>query len=365
MTEKNVKYKKEAQDDVFFAELKNDVKNYFISHKIENAGGGLVLFKTFFFIFIFLGSYGLVISNWFTPFFTLIWGIICGLSSVFIVFNISHDASHDCLFKSKKINRLLTHTFELVGANAYTWHLAHNQIHHTYPNVVGKDLDIYQSAPFIRVAPSDPYFFYHKYQHIYATFIYMAHSIYLVFMKDFQIISLIPKSEFSLPKYKHPTSAYAVLFLSKLFYILYSLVIPMMVLDIIWWKILLSYILIHIIMSVLLGAVLIPVHMLDLNEFPKPNHNKIINHSWIRHVFQTTIDYSSDSKIANFFFGGLNTHLAHHIFPNICHVHLIRVTEIIKKAASHVGIPYHQLTMYEAIKAHFRLLKKMSIPSFK
>lgn len=365
MTEEIVKFKREAEDEIYFSELRHSVRNYFATHHLMSKGGPVILLKTIFFLLLFLTSYGLMISNWFSLYITLLLGVICGLASVLIVFNISHDASHNSLFRNNKINKFLTYTFDLVGTSAYTWNLAHNHVHHTYTNVIGKDIDIYLSSPLIRNTSSDPYFFFHKYQHLYATFLYLTHSLYLIYFKDFQLLGLIPKKEFSLPKNKHLISSYILLFATKLFYVFYSLIIPMMVLNFVWWKILISYIFVHFTMSILLGVVLIPVHLTNLNIFPEPDNNKKIEHSWIRHVFMTTNDYSAGSVLANFFFGGLNTHLAHHIFPNICHIHLVEITKIIKEKAIEHKLHYHNLTMWNAIKSHYSLLKKLSYPPAK
>jgi linoleoyl-CoA desaturase len=360
-----IKYQNDAADSLFFAGLKKKVKDHFLASGKATYGNKFTIIKTIVFFILFLGSYGLLLSNWFSPTGTLLLGIVCGLSTVLIVFNISHDASHNCLFRNRRLNKLSTYSLYLVGGNAYMWDITHNKIHHTYPNVADADPDIYQAAPFIRVSPSAPFKNCHRFQHLYAPILYLTHSLYLIFLKDFQDFSLLPKKEFSLKGYRHPTSSYVLLFLSKLFYLFFSLIIPLLVLDISWWKIILGYLLIHVFMSLLLSAVLIPVHLVDGNAFPQACRDQKLEQSWVRSIFENTIDYSYRSRLANFFFGGLNTHLAHHLFPQICHVHLIEVTDIIKREALQHGIPYRDLSMWGAIKAHFRLLSKMSKPTTK
>jgi linoleoyl-CoA desaturase len=357
-----IKYQKNETDNLFFDKLKKEVRNYFRENKRKDYGNYFIALKTVFLFLLFFGSYGLTISNQFSPNLTLLSGIICGLSSVLIVFNISHDASHNCLFRSRALNKFLTYSFYLVGGNAYVWDITHNKIHHTYPNVADTDPDIYQAAPFIRVSPGDPFQSYHRYQHLYAPFLYLTHSFYLIFIKDFQDLHLFPQKAYSIKGYKHSLSNYIILCLTKLFYIFYSLVLPLIILDIAWWKIVLAYLLIQVLMSFLLSVVLIPVHMIEGNGFPSPRPDLTIQNSWTRSIFENTIDYSCKSRLANFFFGGLNTHLAHHLFPYICHVHLIAITQIIKNEAQKHGMPYRDMSMWEAIKAHFRLLKKMSLP---
>ena len=41
---------------------------------------------------------------------------------------------------------------------------------------------------------------------------------------------------------------------------------------------------------------------------------------WAVHQAQVTLDYDPNSRIRTWFFGGLNFHLEHHLFPSICHI---------------------------------------------
>jgi linoleoyl-CoA desaturase len=75
--------------------------------------------------------------------------------------------------------------------------------------------------------------------------------------------------------------------------------------------------------------------------------------------FKNTIDFARQSKLANFLFGGLTTHINHHIFPKICHVHYIALSEIIKQTAEEFNIQYHEESMWGAIVSHYKLLKRM------
>jgi linoleoyl-CoA desaturase len=147
-----------------------------------------------------------------------------------------------------------------------------------------------------------------------------------------------------------------------LFYLFYSLLLPVLLLDIAWWKVVAGYLAIHFLMGTLLTAVLVPVHLVEGNQFPEKGPEGKIHSSWVRHVFATTIDYSSRSRWANFFFGGLNTHLAHHLFPGVCHVHLREITQLIQQRAKEYGMPYQELSMAHALQAHFTLLSQLSRP---
>jgi linoleoyl-CoA desaturase len=214
----------------------------------------------------------------------------------------------------------------------------------------------------VRSSPAADYKWYHRYQLYYAPFLYLFHSLYLIYIKDFEDLHLVHTKVYSLPVKQHPLWAYGVTVFSKLFYLFYSLILPILLLDMAWWKVLAGYLAIHFVMGTLLTVVLVPVHLVQGNLFPEKGPEGRIHNSWVRHVFETTIDYSSGSRWANFFFGGLNTHLAHHLFPGVCHVHLREVTQLIRNRAREYGMPYKELTMARALQAHFTLLSQLSRP---
>lgn len=319
-----------------------------------------VALKTSALLALYLVSYLLMISNMFSGLGLLLLALVFGGINVLIVFNIAHDAAHNALFRNRRLNKALTYTFNLVGANAYLWNITHNQIHHSYPNIGEYDTDIEQQAPLIRVSPTVPLRPYHRFQHWYAPFLYMTYSLFLVFIKDFQDIGLLPKKDSKLlENRKHPGKEFVVFLISKLFYYTITIVIPLLVLDISWQQFLLGFFLVHVFMSLLLSVVLIPVHMVDEATFDTVDDQRTIHENWHVHVFKNTVDYARKKRWANLFFGGLNTHLVHHLFPGICHVHYIGLSDILKDTAGEYGLEYRDITMWQAIESHFRLLKRM------
>jgi linoleoyl-CoA desaturase len=109
----------------------------------------------------------------------------------------------------------------------------------------------------------------------------------------------------------------------------------------------------------LLSVVLVPVHMVDEAPFDIVTEEGTIEEGWFIHVFKNTIDYSRNSRLANLLFGGLNTHLVHHLFPSVCHAHYIALSDILEEAAREYDIPYRAVTMPRAVASHFRLLARM------
>ena len=59
---------------------------------------------------------------------------------------VGHDAIHDLTQRIKKTNKLVSNSFNLIGASAKVWEIQHNVLHHTYPNIDHADDDI--NTPF-------------------------------------------------------------------------------------------------------------------------------------------------------------------------------------------------------------------------
>ena len=68
------------------------------------------------------------------------------------------------------------------------------------------------------------------------------------------------------------------------------------------------------------------------------------------------------NKLINWFTGGLNHQVEHHIFPNISHIHYGKIAEIVKKTAKEFNLPYNEYkTTRKAIIAHFNYLRLMGM----
>jgi linoleoyl-CoA desaturase len=342
-----------------YLEMKERLEQYLSITKQSKKGGSKVFFKTLFFFLLYGCTYAGIVSGLFNGTGTFICAVAFGISNVLLIFNIGHDASHNALFRSKRINHLLSYTFNLVGANYYTWNIMHNELHHGYINVTDYDADLQQQAPFIRIAASQERSWYHKYQVYYAPFLYTLYSLFIVFQKDFQDMGLFErKNSYLLIGRKHKPAVWIELVAWKLIYCTITIVIPYVVLPVTLMQFIAGYIAVHMIMSLFLAMVLIPVHLVDEAEFPLEK-NGYINNSWVLHVMQTTLDFSTNSRFACWILGGLNTHVAHHLFPTVASVHCYELTKIIRSVATEHEAVYQNVSMSDAMQSHLRLLRRM------
>ena len=157
----------------------------------------------------------------------------------------------------------------------------------------------------------------------------------------------------------HPGKEYQILIVSKIIYLFYALIIPLMVIDLAWWKILFGFMLVHLIMGLFLAMILIPVHVLDDSDFPEPDSNGVIDNSWVIHQIESTSNFGANSWLLTQLAGGLNTHIVHHVFPNICHIHYFELTKIIRDTSKEYGIKFRDKSVVQAMVSHFRFLKNM------
>jgi len=352
---KNFKFT-QSMNTPFYQELKQKVDAYFKSRSSNRKANTHMYAKMIFIFTLFLTSYCLLLSNMLNQTQLLLMLVIFGLSNILVAFNIAHDASHGALFRKNKLNKLFSYTFNLIGVNQYIWDIKHNQSHHAFTNIEGLDIDIEQTK-IARINESSPRKWFHRYQHIYLPFIYPLASLFMIFIKDFQLFAA--KRYGNKVILTHPRKERVILFLSKFLYITYTLIIPMMVINLVWWKILLGFIIMHLIMGVFLSIILFPAHVLDDSPFPQPDDSLEIHNSWAVHQVETTTNFAANSRLITWLSGGLNTHIAHHLYPNICHIYYYDLTKIIREVAQKHDISFRDKTLFGAMKSHLVYFKRL------
>jgi linoleoyl-CoA desaturase len=111
--------------------------------------------------------------------------ILIGLGMAGIGMNVMHDANHGSVSEKGWINKLMGASMYLLAGNVFTWKVQHNVLHHNYTNVHGVDEDI-ETDGLIKLHPESKTKRIHKYQHIYAPFLYGLLTINWLIAKDFK-----------------------------------------------------------------------------------------------------------------------------------------------------------------------------------
>lgn len=330
---------------------------YFATNKISKKADWRMIAKTVVILFLWVSLYFALLFAEVSMVLHLMIAIGLGLTMGLIGFNICHDALHGAYSKSPRINKLLGLLFNLIGANVYVWKLTHNKIHHTYTNIIGHDADLQVAPGLIRIHEDEPKKQIHRYQHIYAFFMYSLASISWFYRKDYMKFfdsSLRREDE------KPPRLEYINLFLYKGIYYIFFLIIPLFVIDLPWYHVLLLLLAMHLAEGSLIGNVFQLAHLVKETDMPKAENETKIQDSWAIHQMRTTANFARESQLARVLFGGLNYQIEHHLFPNICHVHYPAISSIVKKTANEFDIPYlENKSFLSALKSHADFLKKM------
>jgi linoleoyl-CoA desaturase len=280
-----------------------------------------------------------------------------GLTHAFIAFNIGHDANHGAYSSNPKVNALLSLSFDLVGVSSYMWRLLHNASHHNHVNLYGIDEAIDSNGAF-RFSPEEPWKPIHRFQHIYAPFLYSLITLQWVFVKDFRW--LFKKEIGPLKKVRHPAREYAILFGGKIFYYSYTLVIPIIFLSAPWYFIVAGFLFFHLIIGFTIAVIFQTTHLVEGTVFPQTGSNGIAPHGRLRHLLATTADYGWRNRWFNWMVGCLNVHCIHHMMPNICHVHYEKLTHILQETAEEAGLSYRDhSSLWSAFLSHWRLLREL------
>ncbi len=349
----------------FNATLKKRVRAYFKDNNISKYANANMKFKTVFMLSLYFVPYFLMITGTVSN----IWGVILcwallGFGMAGIGMTIIHDANHGAYSKNKTVNYLLGRCVNLVGAFAPTWKIQHNVLHHTYTNIQHFDEDVDPPVPIIRFTPHDKYRKIHRFQFLYAWFFYSLMTVSWITIKDWQQLFRYKKMGLTKNENEKFSSLFMELLISKVFYYTYILVLPIIFLDIPWWGIVLLLLLKQMISGFTLAIVFILAHVVPDTAFPKPDKDLKMENSWAIHQLETTSNFSPKSRIFQWFIGGLNFQVEHHLFPNICHVHYKKLSKIVKETALEFGLPYYsEPTFLSAVRSHSKMLYKLGKPT--
>lgn len=306
--------------------------------------------------------YGLIISGVVTASWSLLLMVIImsiGLAGIGLA--VMHDANHGAYSKKPWINNVIGYSLNLVGANAFNWKMQHNVLHHTYTNVHDHDEDI-SPRGVLRLTPHTDWKLIHKFQHLYAWFIYGLMTITWMVVNDFARLIRYHRNGMAKKHKANITKEWIILILSKLVYLGYILIIPLAFTDLPWWQIVAGIFIMHYIAGFMLAIIFQPAHVIDGTEFPLPDDRNSLENNWAVHQIVTTTNFGNKSRWFSWYVGGLNFQIEHHLFPNICHVHYRKISPIVKETAFEFGLPYKSAeTFFGALRGHARLLKQLGL----
>lgn len=345
-----------TQRSNFYATIRSRVDDFFHQQGLSPHANAKMWGKVVFFLTGFIGIYLLILSGLVPVWLLLPMVAVLGMFSAFVGFNVCHDAIHGALSANKKVNKLFGFIFNLVGASPYVWNITHNVVHHTYTNIPGHDEDIEIAPGLIRIAEQDQVNSIQRFQHWYAFPLYSLASLSWVFRKDY--VKFFQK-KVGAHHNSHPKLEYFNLFFFKALYYFLFIVLPLLVLSLTWWQFLIGFLVLHIAQGLTMGLVFQLAHVVEGTDFPSPNSSGQMEEAWAEHQMRTTANFSTQSNLAAFFLGGLNSQIEHHLFPKVCHIHYREISLIVKQTALEFNLPYiENETFFGALQSHFTTLKR-------
>lgn len=345
----------------FFKTLNNRVNNYFKENNISRTGNWKLYLKTATMFAIYLTPYFLILTLNLPLWVLLLFTIIMGVGMAGVGMNVMHDGNHGSYSSKKWVNKLMGSSIYILAGNKYNWEVQHNVLHHTYTNIHGMDEDL-EAGRVMRFHEHSEWRRFHKFQQYYGFLLYGLLTFNWAITTDFFQTKNYLKRKLSYGKMPSPLKQWSNVFISKAIYFSMWIVIPMLVMSIAWWQILLGFFIMHYVAGVILSVVFQLAHVIEATEMPLPDKSGTMKNTWAIHQLFTTVNFSTKNRIVNWFTGGLNHQVEHHIFPNISHVHYTKISKIVRETAQEFNLPYHEYkTMRKAIISHFKHLKHMGM----
>jgi linoleoyl-CoA desaturase len=344
----------------FSTTLNNRVNSYFTSNKISKHGNIEMIVKTLVMFFLYFAPYILIVTSTVTaPLLILLLVVIMSAGLSGIGLSVMHDANHGAYADRKWVNTILGYSLNLVGANAFNWKIQHNVLHHTFTNVHDEDEDISPRGA-LRLSPHSEWKWAHKFQHFYAWFLYGLMTIAWMVVKDFARLIKYQKNGLLKKSKSNAVKEWIVLIITKLVYVGYIFVIPLIFTSLSWWEILIGIFTMHYIAGFVLAIIFQPAHVIDGSEFPLPDNKNALENNWAIHQMLTTTNFGNKSRWFSWFVGGLNFQIEHHLFPSICHVHYRKISRIVQDTAIEFNVPYKNASSFmKALVLHAKLLRQL------
>lgn len=342
---------------VFFQVLRERVDADFREQNLTRCGGKPILGKSVVLLGLLLGCYALVLSDLLTGWPLLGVAVLLGVATAGVGMSVMHDANHGSFSSTPWINAVSGASLYLLGGNVLNWKVQHNTLHHTYTNIHDMDEDI-TGKYFLRLCPTEKRKGYHRFQHIYAFFLYGLMT-FSFFVKDFRQAIKYHRLAGKGPVRPFTGAELLVLFSSKVVYVLLVAVLPLWLTSLTFGQWLLGFVVMHFTAGLILSIVFQLAHIVEGAHQPMPDAQGSIPNAWAIHQLETTANFGCPRWLS-WYIGGLDYQVEHHLFPSISHIHYRRLSKIVRQTAEEFRIPYNRKpTFGRALQSHYQMLRSL------
>jgi linoleoyl-CoA desaturase len=344
------------KQNLFYTTLKQKVDEYFTSRNLRKTGNWKLFSKTLILVPSIITVYVLLLTVTMP---TLVSLLLCALMGVLLAsigFNVMHDACHGSYSSKKWLNNIMGHSLNAIGGNAFFWKQKHNIIHHTYTNIEGADDDIAQSK-LLRQSPTQAWMPVHQFQHIYLPFVYALTIFVWVGFRDFQ--KYFTKKIHNTAIQPMDKQEHVIFWSSKILYAVFYVLIPILCVG--WFHWMIGYITMGLSVSIIIAYTFQLAHAVEGTEFDSVGiDDKMMESEWAVHQVKTTANFAPKNRFVNWFVGGLNFQVEHHLFPRISHIHYPAISSIVEQTCRQFNLPYYSYqTVTESIVSHTGIMKKL------
>lgn len=281
-----------------------------------------------------------------------------GLAASAVGFNIFHDANHGAMSCSRRVNlvwAMLAST--VLGPSRHLWNYKHNVLHHRNTNILGWDDDL-ETRGFLRLSPQQLWKQRYRGQQWFVFPLYAINAIEMVFVKDFvQYFTLRMNPHQRIPAMSGAEKA--EFWITKALYMAIFIAIPIALLPA--ERLAVSFLVYECTLGLSLGLVFSMAHQVEIVNFPATQGiPPTIGEDWGAHQMRTTANFANLNHGWNWFSGGLNHQIEHHLFPSMSHTHYAAIGQAVRSTAHEFGLPYHHFDTYRAaLCSHYRLLRSL------
>jgi linoleoyl-CoA desaturase len=339
-----------------YPQLLQQVETYLKQSGQTRYGGRRIVVKALSLLAFHLLLYALLVGQWITGWWAAVGCVVFALNQIAIGFNVMHDGQHGCFSPKKWVNQAAGYTMGILGGDSFIWKFRHLDMHHAFTNIHGADGDI-DYYPFMRLTKKQPLLWWHRFQPYYAPLMYLLYYPVWIFGFDYRDYVLRRTSSVPLPAmsfYDH-----ARFWGFKALFAVWFFVAPVYMLG--WEKALIGAAIVLMVTSALVTTIFILAHLSEDQIFPEMELDGTMSDEWAIHQLRTSANFATNNPFWNWYCGGLNFQIEHHLFPWLSHVHYKKVQPMVQQFCKENGLAYHDRPSYRAaLKDHWGYLIYLS-----
>jgi fatty acid desaturase/cytochrome b involved in lipid metabolism len=253
---------------------------------------------------------------------TLILGFLTGRMGFLM-----HMGNHCAISQDPTKNKYVGWFMDLIGSNAIIWGHEHQVAHHVEPNEYKKDNDCEIGNPTVRLHPEIPHTQVQKWQHIIVP-IAMTIGFFKWYVGDFEHFV---RKQVGNVRMAIGSGDWKQLLAFKIHWFILHVIIPVYFNG---WKTALAQCFVFMAVGGHYLENIFIVNHVQNGLVPPPNAH------WASKQVLATANWKSGSLFWNWFSGGLNHQIEHHMFPSLSHYWYPYIASAVEQCCKDHGLTY-------------------------